>query len=109
MRASVRTTPDLASAGISVLLVAVRSTGPGAAGTPRQILVLREGDVPQPQVRWSQLVTSAELSVFVTIWLGFVIDLFVTFDLSPWIISAVVVMVVWFHCYPFVRVIVIVR
>ena len=41
-------------------------------------------------------------------WLGYVIDLFVTFNLSQWTISAVVVMVVWFHYYHVVRVIVII-
>ena len=60
MRASVCTTPDPASASISVPLAAVHNTGPGTAGTPRQVLVLGEGGVPQPQVQRPQLVGLAE-------------------------------------------------
>ena len=61
MRTSVHTTPDPASASISVPLAAVHNTGRGTAGTPQQILILREGVVPQPQVQWPQLVRLAEI------------------------------------------------
>ena len=54
MRASVHTTPDLASTSISVPLAAVHNTGPGTARIPRQILVLKEGVVPQPWVPLEQ-------------------------------------------------------
>ena len=46
--------------------------------------------------------------MFVIVWLGFAIDLFVVFYLSPWTSGAVVVMVVLCYDYHFVTVIAIV-
>ena len=54
------TTPDLASGSRSVPLAAVHNTGPGTAGTPHQILVLR-GVIPQPRVQWPQLIRLAKI------------------------------------------------
>ena len=59
LRANVRTTLHLASASMSVPLAAVHSTGPGTAGRPLQILVSREGAVPQPRAHQSDLVRLA--------------------------------------------------
>ena len=61
MRASVHTTPDHASASISVPLVAVHNTWPGTAETPQQILFFRERVIPQPRVQWPQLVALTEI------------------------------------------------
>ena len=63
IRASVHTTLDPASANIhvSVPLAAVHNTRPGTAGIPQEILVLREGVVPQPRVQWPQLKRLAEI------------------------------------------------
>ena len=59
MRANVHTTLCLASASMSVPLAAVHSTRPWTGGRPLQILVLREGAIPQLRAHRFHLVRLA--------------------------------------------------
>ena len=77
---------------VCVPLVAVHSTGQGTAGRPQQILVLREGAVPQQRAHRSHLVRHPyiRLSALFSFMLGFETRSFISIIAPLFILSILV-------------------